>query len=131
MVFTIYGHGWPSWSCDQDPANELSFHLPIDAPHKIWLSSAKRFQGRSLKLWTTDGRTDGRRTDGRRTDWYTISSPCEPSAQVSLQVLWGVNVCCLKTQHGAPCRDRTQDISKFNSRERKRLYRGCCVLMSG
>ena len=25
---------------------------------------------------------DGRRTDGRRTDWYTISSPCEPSAQV-------------------------------------------------
>ena len=28
-----------------------------------------------------DGRTDdGRTTDGRRTDWYTINSPCEPSA---------------------------------------------------
>ena len=30
----------------------------------------------------THGRTHGR-TDGRRLDWYTISSPCEPSAQVS------------------------------------------------
>ena len=30
----------------------------------------------------THGRTNGR-TDGRRLDWYTISSPCEPSAQVS------------------------------------------------
>ena len=28
------------------------------------------------------GRTDGR-TDGRRIDRYTLSSPCEPSAQVS------------------------------------------------
>ena len=77
-------HIWawrPSWSCDQDPANKLSFPLPKDAPHKIWLSSAKRFQRtRCLKLWTTDGRTD----DGRTPDHlYTISSPCEPSAQVS------------------------------------------------
>ena len=30
----------------------------------------------------TDARTDGH-TDGRRIDRYTISSPCEPSAQVS------------------------------------------------
>ena len=27
------------------------------------------------------------RTDGRRLDYYTISSPCEPSAQVSQQNL--------------------------------------------
>ena len=57
-------HIWawrPSWSCDQDPANKLSFPLPMDALHKILLSSAKRFQRRrSLKLWTDDGR---RRTD--------------------------------------------------------------------
>ena len=65
-------HIWawrPSWSCDPDAANKLSFPLPIKAPHKIWLRSGKRFRRRRcLKLWTTydDGRTDGR-TDGRRT----------------------------------------------------------------
>ena len=40
-------HIWawrPSWSCDQDPKNKLSSPLSMDAPHKIWLSSAKRFQ---------------------------------------------------------------------------------------
>ena len=48
---------WPaSWSCDPDAANKLSFPLPKEAPHKIWLSSAKWFQRRRcLKLWT-DGR---------------------------------------------------------------------------
>ena len=33
-------HIWawrPFWSCDPDAANELSFPLPKDAPHKIWL----------------------------------------------------------------------------------------------
>ena len=28
---------WPSWSCDPDAANKLSFSLPKEAPHKIWL----------------------------------------------------------------------------------------------
>ena len=42
-----------SCSCDQDPVNKLLFPLPMDAPHKIWLSSAKRFQRRRcLKMWT-------------------------------------------------------------------------------
>ena len=27
----------PSWSCDQGAANNLSFPLPNEAPHKIWL----------------------------------------------------------------------------------------------
>ena len=27
----------PSWSCDPDAANKLSFPLPKEAPHKIWL----------------------------------------------------------------------------------------------
>ena len=27
----------PSWSCDQDAINTLSFPLPNEAPHKIWL----------------------------------------------------------------------------------------------
>ena len=33
-------HIWawrPSWSCDPDAANKLSFTLPKEAPHKIWL----------------------------------------------------------------------------------------------
>ena len=84
-------HIWawrPSWSCDLDFAIKLEMPLPKEAPHKISTSSAKRFQRRrSLKLWTpTDGRTDdGRRTtDGRTPDHgHPISSPCEPSAQVS------------------------------------------------
>ena len=63
-IFSGFYHIWawrPSWSCDQDPANKLSFPLPMDAPHKIWLSSTERFQRRrSLKLWTTD---DGRTPD--------------------------------------------------------------------
>ena len=28
---------WPCWSCDPDTANKLSFPLPKEAPHKIWL----------------------------------------------------------------------------------------------
>ena len=40
----------------------LEMPLPKEAPYKISTRSAKRFQRRSLKLWTTDGRTD----DGRR-----------------------------------------------------------------
>ena len=35
-VFTNMGVA-PSWSCDPDAANKLSFHLFKVAPHKIWL----------------------------------------------------------------------------------------------
>ena len=55
-----------------------SFDLPhpSDAIHKIWSRLANWLQRySSFKVWTTDGRT----TD----HWYTISSPCEPSTQVS------------------------------------------------
>ena len=33
-------HIWvwrPSWSCDPDVVNKISFPLPKEAPHKIWL----------------------------------------------------------------------------------------------
>ena len=54
------------------------FPQPNDASDKIWFWSTHWFQRYScLKVWTHG------RTDGRRLDWYTISSPCEPSAQVS------------------------------------------------
>ena len=36
--FLPYILAWrPSWSCDPDAANKISFPLPKDAPHKIWL----------------------------------------------------------------------------------------------
>ena len=77
-------HIWvwrPSWSCDQDIANHISMPLPKEASHKISTWLAKHFQRRrSLKLWTTDGGM----TEGQTPDHgHPISSPCEPSAQVS------------------------------------------------
>ena len=65
------------------------FPQPSDATHKIWSRLANCLQRySSLKVWTTTDDDGRRRTtdDGRTTDhWYTISSPCEPSAQVSLK----------------------------------------------
>ena len=56
---------------------EMTFRVKtVEAPHKISTRLAKQFQRRrSLKLWTTDGRTPDH--------GHPISSPCEPSAQVS------------------------------------------------
>ena len=35
---TIFkGFTWPSWSCDLDHLYKLSFPLPVEAPHEIWL----------------------------------------------------------------------------------------------
>ena len=53
-------HIWawqPTWSCDQDHLNQLSF--PHDAPHEIWLWLAQWFWRRYLKMvdegWTDNG----------------------------------------------------------------------------
>ena len=73
-----------SWSCDPDAANKISFPLPKEAPHKIWLWLVKQFRRRSLSIVDDDGR----RTDGRRTDagpWVSNKLTYEPSAQVSLK----------------------------------------------
>ena len=62
-----------SWSCDPDAAKKLSFFLPKDAPHKVWLSLGKRFERRRcMKLWTTTTYDYGR-TDAEA--WYNLSSP--------------------------------------------------------
>ena len=57
----------PSWSCDPEPENKLSFPHPTKAPYEILPSG---FGEEDLwKWWTTDDgrrRMDGR-TDGRRT----------------------------------------------------------------
>ena len=38
-IFKGFYHirAWPSWSCDLDHLYKLSFPLPKEAPHKIWL----------------------------------------------------------------------------------------------
>ena len=36
----------PSWSCDLYHLYKLSFPLPKEAPHEIWLRLAKQFQRR-------------------------------------------------------------------------------------
>ena len=68
-IFEGFYHIWarrPSWSCDPDAANKLSFPLPKEAPHKIWPLLAKRFwRRRSLSI--VDGRTPNHE--------YSISSP--------------------------------------------------------
>ena len=74
-------HGHQFWS--NLPQNILQhFPTPSDATHKIWSRLANWLQRYSnLKVWTTTD-DDGRRrtTSDHR---YTISWPCEPSAQVS------------------------------------------------
>ena len=53
---------------------KFSFPLPKEAPTEIWLSLAKRFWRRSLKMVDDDAATIGR-TDGRMPEiGYTISS---------------------------------------------------------
>ena len=65
-IFEGFYHIWawrPSWSCDPDAANKISFPLPKKAPHKIWLRSAQRFWKRRSLSIVNDGRRR-RRTDG-------------------------------------------------------------------
>ena len=72
--FNGFYHIWvwrPSWSCDPDAANKISFPLPREDPHKIWLRLAKRFRRRSLSIVDDDADAGGRTPDHA----YPISSP--------------------------------------------------------
>ena len=68
LNFNVFYHiwaWWPSWSCDQDHLNKLSFPHPIKGPHEICLQLAYWFlRGRCLK--SVDDRRRFRPT-------YTIS----------------------------------------------------------
>ena len=68
MIFNGFYHIWmwrPSLSCDRDRLYRLSLPLPKEAPHKIWLCSAKRFQRRiCLKMVDNDENDDN--DNGRR-----------------------------------------------------------------
>ena len=54
--FIGFYHTWvwrSSWSCDLDRLIKHSFTHPMEAPHKIWLQSAKQFlRKRKLKMLT-------------------------------------------------------------------------------
>ena len=68
MLHTKFRENRPAGSGEEDfedAAYKLSFPLTKEAPHKILLSSAKRFRRRCLSIMNGQ-RTDGRRTDGRR-----------------------------------------------------------------
>ena len=69
------GEDRPSWSCDQDHLSIHSFPHPIEAPHEIWLWLAQWFL-RRRHLKSVDD-------DGRQKPTYPVSSPNEPTAQVS------------------------------------------------
>ena len=82
-IFYGFYHIWawrPSWSCDLDHLYNLSFPLPKGAPHGLALIGPAVSEEKIFEI--VDGR---RRTDdGRMTEHgHPISSPCEPSAQVS------------------------------------------------
>ena len=50
--FKGFYHIWawrPSWSCDQDRLNKLSFPHPMETPYEIWLQSAQWFLRRCLE----------------------------------------------------------------------------------
>ena len=68
----------PSWSCDPDAANKLSFPLPKEAPHKIWPLIGQAVLEKKIfeHCGRTDRRKGGRTTDGQMPDHeYPISSP--------------------------------------------------------
>ena len=82
-IFKGFYHIWawrPSWSCDLDHLYKLSFPLPKEAPHTIWLWLAKRFQRRRcLNIVDNDNDDDGCQSKG-------ISSPCEPDGSGELKI---------------------------------------------
>ena len=69
-------HIWacrPSWSCDQDHLNKLSFPHPMETPYEIWLQLAQWFLRRCLKVWMIDRQMT------------------EASSQMSLRLRWANN----------------------------------------
>ena len=64
-IFEGFYHIWasrPSWSCDPDTVNKLSFPLPKEAARKNWLCSAQRFQRRRCLSIVDDNGRRRRRT---------------------------------------------------------------------
>ena len=90
---------WPSCSCDLDYLYIHWFPLPIDDSYKIWLWFAKRFQRRSLKMWT-DARTDARTP--ARVPFYELP--------MSLRLRWAKKLCTVAF-FGTPCKMRYSGVT--------------------
>ena len=63
--FKGFYHIWawrPSWSCDQEHLNKLSFPHPKESPYEIYLSSIGLVVSEEKMFENVDGRTDDRRT---------------------------------------------------------------------
>ena len=76
-------HIWawrPSWSCDPDAANKISFPLS----RRLHINLALISPAVSEKMFEIV--YEGRRTGGCRLDGYTISSPCEPKGSSELKI---------------------------------------------
>ena len=80
--FTIYGRGGHLGHVIKIPRTNFRSPYPWMLHIKIQFDWPSGFRE---DLRNCGRRTDRRRTDGRLTDWHTISSPCEPSAQVRLK----------------------------------------------
>ena len=62
--FKGFHHIWawrPSWSCDPDAANKLSFPLPMEAPHKILALIGQAVLEKMFEIVNDRRRTKGRR----------------------------------------------------------------------
>ena len=74
--FLRFLHIWawqPPWSCDLDRLNKLTIPHSKEAPHEIWLQSAKWFQRRRcLKILT-------------HTHTYGRQRPTDPKGSVELK----------------------------------------------
>ena len=56
-----FHHIWvwrPSWSCDPDATNKLSFPLPKEAPHKNLALIGQPVSEEMFEIVNDDGRTD-------------------------------------------------------------------------
>ena len=88
----VFYHIWayrPSWSCDPDAPNKLSFPRLMEAPHEIWLRLAQRFwRRRSLKM--VDGRQQTTDKGQQRTDdgaclYYNLTNEPKGSSELKSQ----------------------------------------------
>ena len=118
-VFTIYGRGGHLRHVTQMSQTKYRSPLPKEAPHMIWLWSAKRFLRRRSLSIVDDGRTDGRRRRRTPDHMYTISSP------MCLRLRWANNQSAL-SQAFCKKNGETSSIQLFFMRQKIRRTCACC-----
>ena len=84
--FLPYTGVGPSWSCDPDVANKLSFPWPMKVSYEIWLWLAKWFLRRRHLKSVDDGRTDDRQTDSEACLYYKLTYEPKSSGELKLSI---------------------------------------------